>query len=46
MRKSLSIREEDEDPGRAGWKEKGPEAAALVRENTEIEGESWTNGKS
>ncbi len=42
MRKSQSIQEEDEDPGDTGWKEERLESAALIRDNTEIEGESWT----
>ncbi|XP_044063040.1 centrosomal protein of 162 kDa isoform X2 [Siniperca chuatsi] len=36
LRKSQSIREEDENPGNAGWQEEGLEAADLIRDNTEI----------
>lgn len=43
LRTSQSIlEEEEEDPGATGLKEEELQAAALIRDSTEIEGEWWT----
>lgn len=41
-RKSQSIQEEEEEPGDTGLKKEGLETAAVVRDGTEMEGESKT----